>query len=84
MTADGQGLSLEAGMARSGMRFDELWLRQLGLGGNAGLLEVEAYVLGLLEIDRYQHDLLAQALNECFLERGENHPVAYRSQPAVD
>lgn len=78
---DDQGLSLEEGMARSGMRYDELWLRQLGLGGNAGLLEVEAYVLGLLESDRYQHDLLAQALNECFLERGENHPVAYRGLP---
>lgn len=84
MIPDGQGLSLRDGMARSGMRFDELWLRQLGLGGDAGLLEVEAYVLGLLKTDRYQHDLLAQALNECFLERGEDHPVAYRSQPAVD
>ena len=78
------GLSLRDGMARCGMRYDELWLRQLGLGGDAGLLEVEAYVLGVLEVDRYQHDLLAQAINECFLERGENHPVAYRSLPAVD
>jgi hypothetical protein len=79
-----RGLSLLDGMTRSGMRFDELWLRQLGLGGDAGLLEVEAYVLGVLEVDRYQHDLLAQAINECFLERGENHPVAYRSLPAID
>lgn len=75
------GLSLADGMTRSGMGFDELWLRQLGLGGDAGPLEVEAYVLGLLELDGYHHDLLAQALNECFLERGEDHPVAYRSLP---
>ncbi len=82
MTPDGSdGLSLADGMARSGMRYDELWLRQLGLGGDAGLLEVEAYVLGLLGTDRYHHDVLAQALNECFLERGEDHPVAYRSLP---
>lgn len=84
MSAQESGLSLLDGLTRCGMGYDELWLRQLGLGGDAGLLEVEAYVLGVLEMDRYQHDLLAQALNECFLERGENHPVAYRSLPAVD
>ena len=36
-------------------------LRQLSVGGDAGRLEVEAYVLGLLAADTFQHDLLAQA-----------------------
>jgi hypothetical protein len=72
-------LSLQEGFTRSGMTFTELWIRQLGVGGTAGRLEVEAYVLGLLESDPFQHDLLAQAINEHFIERGRDHPVGYRS-----
>ncbi len=79
MTHHDPGLSLEDGLARSGMSFTELWPRQLGVGGSAGRLEVEAYVLGLLTIDPFQHDLLAQAINEYFIEHGRDHPVGYWS-----
>jgi hypothetical protein len=83
VTTEKPDLSLEDGMVRSGMAYQDLWLRQVGLGGEAGRLEVEAYVLGLLEVDPYQHDLLAQSLNEHFLEIGEDHPVGYwRTSPA--
>lgn len=71
------GLSLEAGMSKSAMTFEELWLRQVSVGGHAGQLEVEAYLLGLLTMDNYQHDLIAQALNEHFVELGQDHPVGY-------
>jgi hypothetical protein len=40
-------------------------------------MAVEAYVLGVLRPDSHQHNLLAQALNEHFLELGADHPVAY-------
>ena len=84
MTPGGGQLSLQEGMSRSGMPYEELWLRQVALGGSAGRLEVEAYVLGLLVADPYQHDLLAQALNECFLERGEDHPVRYSDRASAE
>ena len=84
MTADGPALDLPEGMTRSGLSYEQLWVRQVGLGGMAGRLEVEAYVLGLLAPDQHQHDVLAQALNECFLERGEGHPVGYWSPAAAD
>jgi hypothetical protein len=75
------GLSLFEGMSLSGMTYQELWLRQVSVGGIAGDLEVEAYVLGLLTPDRHQHDVLAQAINEFFLERGADHPVSYAESP---
>jgi hypothetical protein len=78
------GLNLAEGFTRSGMPYEELWLRQVALGGSAGRLEVEAYVLGLLSADPYQHDLLAQALNECFLERDEDHPVRYSDSATAE
>jgi hypothetical protein len=84
VTSEEPGLSLQEGMSRMGMTFSELWLRQLELGGSAGAVEVEAYVLGLLVTDHYQHDLLAQALNESCLERGGDHPVAYWGSNAIE
>ncbi|HEX8078734.1 MAG TPA: hypothetical protein VF557_00840 [Jatrophihabitans sp.] len=75
--AAGPDLSLRDGMDLSGMSVNELWLRQVAVGGTAGSLETEAYVFGLLTADRYQYDVLAQALNEHFLERGQAHPVGY-------
>ncbi len=70
-------LSLEEGLSRSGLSVEQLWLGYAALGGDAGELEVEAYVLGLLSADPYQHDVIAQALNESFIDRGLDHPVGY-------
>jgi hypothetical protein len=81
---DGPGLDLQAGLSRCGMPYEELWLRQVALGGSAGRLEVEAYMLGLLAPDPYQHNVLAQALNEHFLERGQDHPVRYWDPATAD
>ncbi len=76
-TAAEPGLGLGDGLDLSGMSINELWLRQVSVGGTAGSLETEAYLLGLLTPDRYQYDVLAQALNEHFLELGQDHPVGY-------
>jgi hypothetical protein len=73
----GPDLSLQDGLDLSGMSVNELWLRQISVGGTAGSLETEAYVLGLLVPDPHQYDVLAQALNEHFLELGSEHPVGY-------
>ena len=70
-------MSLVDGLDLSGMSYDQLWLRQVAIGGNLGVLEVEAYVLGLLPTDAHRHNLIAQALNEHFVERGQDHPVGY-------
>jgi hypothetical protein len=71
------GLDIREGLDLSGMSFYELWLRQISVGGTASAEEVEAYVLGLLRLDPYQHDLIAQAINEHFIELGQDHPVQY-------
>jgi hypothetical protein len=59
------------------MDYHELWLRYVAVSGSAGPLELEAYVLGLLTADAYEHDVIAQSINEWFLERGQDHPVGY-------
>ena len=78
------GVSLLEGMELSGMSYDELWLRHIAVSGTTGKLELEAYVLGLLVPDDYQHNLIAQAINEFFLDGGGDHPVGYRETAHTD
>ncbi|HEY2286267.1 MAG TPA: hypothetical protein VGH88_11045 [Streptosporangiaceae bacterium] len=83
MSSERSGLSLFDGLQRSGLTPAELWLRYYAVGGDAGEVEVEAYTLGLLHPDVHQHNLIAQALNEYFLDSHEDHPVSYRELPAA-
>ena len=53
-----------AALRASGLTIEELWLRYFGLGGDAGKLEVDAYLSGLAPLSPLQHDLLAHAVNE--------------------
>jgi hypothetical protein len=55
----------------------ELWLRYFELGGMSTAFQLEAYLFGALEPTVHDHDLIAHALNERFVELGGNHPVPY-------
>jgi hypothetical protein len=47
-----------------GLSVSELWLRYFALGGDAGEIELDAYLNGAIALPAMQHDLLAQAINE--------------------
>jgi hypothetical protein len=59
MSADRPGLTLFDGLRRSGLEPAELSQRCHAIGWDAGELEAEAYALGLLRPDAYEHDLIA-------------------------
>lgn len=42
----------------------ELWLRYFALGGEAGEMEIDAYLNGAIALPAIQHDMLAHAINE--------------------
>jgi hypothetical protein len=56
---------------------DELWLRYFELGGMSTGVDFEAFLLGILQPSIHDHDVIAHALNERFVELGGNHPVPY-------
>jgi hypothetical protein len=62
---------------RAGLSQPDLWLRYCEIGGMSTALEVEAFLFGTLVPSAHDHDLLAQALNDRFLELGGDHPVPY-------
>jgi hypothetical protein len=55
----------------------ELWFRYFALGGMSTALQLEAFCYGALEPSAHDHDIIAHALNERFVELGGNHPVPY-------
>jgi hypothetical protein len=55
---------LKIAYERAGLTVDQLWLRYFALGGNAGRIEVDAYLHGLMPLPELQRDVLAHAVNE--------------------
>ncbi len=68
---------LDRARLQLGLSQSELWLRYFELGGMSSALELEAFVCGALVPDPHDHDVIAHALNERFVELGHNHPVPY-------
>ena len=64
MTHSSRHESIEAARRRAEFSVQQLWLEYMSLSGLAGLVEVEAYLYGLMPLDSYQEDKLAHAVNE--------------------
>lgn len=63
-TADEQLRALTIAFRRADLTVEDLWVRYFTLGGEADVVEVEAYLDGLLPLPPAQRDVLAHAVNE--------------------
>jgi serine/threonine protein phosphatase PrpC len=72
-----QRQALNAGCRRAGLSLEQLWVRYFALGGDTGLVEVEAYLHGLMPLPSLQRDMLAHAVNERLDELTWRHRVPY-------
>jgi hypothetical protein len=70
---------LEAARKQAGMSFHDLWIEYFALGGTERPRDVRTY-LGGGAVESMDYDVLAQAINERFLDRGGNHPVPYQDE----
>lgn len=68
---------IQQGMKRASLELIRLWLGYYSLGGNLAPEQLRAYLSGTGVLSGAQYDMLAQALNDVFLEGGFDHPVAY-------
>ena len=71
------GATLEQARRDAGLSLTELWLRYFELGGMATPMELEALLHDALRASAHEHDVIAVALNERFVELGGDHPVPY-------
>ena len=58
-----------AAFRQTSLSLYELWLRYVGLGGNAGEEEVDAYLYSSLLLPAFERDMLAHAVNEFIAEQ---------------
>ena len=78
MTLD--GASLDAARQDLGLTVPDLWVRCLALGGMLPLLELTACLGGRQPFTRTEYDVVAQALNERYMDDGGDHPIAYADE----
>ncbi len=68
--------ALQTGLQLSGWTIDELWLAATGIGGALDQRDVRLITGGQRAATPAEHDILAAALNDYFVGRGQNHPIA--------
>ncbi len=71
-------LDLADGLRLSGLTYDELWFRYLELGGSRTIEQLRAHIDSEQCPDDHEHNVIAQALNDAYIEQDRDHPVAYR------
>ena len=64
MTSDDRHRPVETARLRADLTVQELWLRYIALGGTGDAFDVDGYLQGLVPLDTFQQDVLAQAVNE--------------------
>ena len=60
-----------------GLDVTQLWMDALALGGTATIFELNDYLAGTADLPAHEYDVVAQALNERFVDEGGDHPVPY-------
>jgi hypothetical protein len=64
MTTDDRHRCMDAARVRAELTVQELWLRYVALGGTGDAFDLDGYLQGLVPLDAFQQDVLAQTLNE--------------------
>jgi hypothetical protein len=68
---------LEAARVELGLSIPDLWRRCFALGGLLDQVALSDALVGRQAFSRVEFDVVAQALNERFMDDGANHPVPY-------
>ena len=71
------GSSLAAALSTTELDVSQLWLRYFAVGGGCSRQALKSYLAGTIDWSAHEHDVVALALNEYFLEHGLDHPVRY-------
>ena len=60
---------MDSARVRAELTVQGLWLRYVALGGTGDAFDVDGYLQGLIPLEIFQQDVLAQSLNEALEER---------------
>jgi hypothetical protein len=75
MTSDERHRDMDAARVCAELTVQDAWLRYVAMGGAGDAFDIDGYLQGLVPLDTYQQDMLAQALNEALEEWYRSHVV---------
>jgi hypothetical protein len=86
MTAEDRHERMEAARMRSELTVQDLWPRYVALGGTGDAFDLDGYLQGLVPLESFQQDVLAQALNEALddLYTAHHVPLSAGSADGLD
>lgn len=68
--------ALQRGFELSGLSINDLWLAAMGIGGELTRRDISEITTGTRTATAFEHNVVASALNDFFVDQGHNHPVA--------
>ncbi|HEY0125795.1 MAG TPA: hypothetical protein VGB58_01515 [Blastococcus sp.] len=81
MTSHERHEHMDAARVRADLTVQDLWLRYVALGGTGDAFDLDGYLQGLVPLDTFQQDVLAQALNEALEDGYRAHRVPLSLPP---
>lgn len=72
-----------AGATRAGLEPVQLWIAYFARGGTLSQIEMDAYLLGVLDIPAVERDVLALTVNEVLQATTSQYRVPYSDDPQV-
>ena len=76
MTSDEPQRRMEAARVRAELTVQDLWLRYVALGGTGDAFDLDGYLQGVVPLETFQQDILAQALNEALEDSYRSYRIA--------
>jgi len=84
MTSDERHGRMDAARVRAELSVQELWLRYVALGGAGDAFDLDGYLQGLVPLETFQQDVLAQALNEALEDGYRAYRVELSTPPPAE
>src|SRR4051794_22945359 len=84
MTSDERYSRMDAARMRAQLTVQDLWLRYLALGGTGDAFELDGFLQGVVPLETFQQDVLAQALNEALRELYLSYEVPLSTPAAME
>lgn len=73
---------MDAARLHAELTVQDLWLRYVALGGTGDAFDLDGYLQGLVSLEAFQQDVLAQALNEALEDCYRAHFIPLSTPPS--
>jgi hypothetical protein len=82
MTSEERSRRMDAARVHAELTVQDLWLRYVALGGTGDAFDLDGYLQGLVPLETFQQDVLAQALNEALEDCHHAYRIPLSTPPA--